>query len=197
MGVSVLRDKKNLAVRWYGVGKVKDFKLAYFSPGQGMRYLEPGFAVAVACAGEVIEGLAFAISPEDAASLDQQEMGYDVTMVDVELFAGGKVRAGIYTRQSASEDALPSLRYNRLMLAGALEAGLSPAYVERLRVSYYVTAPEVRAQTLALVEQGPKDRWFTAQELSKYVSEDVGWATSVMGFVVVRKLVQMIGLPSS
>jgi hypothetical protein len=181
MGPSVLRNKKNLHLLWHGAGAVKDFRLAYFD---ALAHVEPGFAMAMYAPGHEIEGLAFALGVDDARALDAQERGYDLTEVEVALFGGGSIRAGLYTKKDAKEGALPSLRYNRLMLAGALEAGLTPAYIERLRTEYYVTPPALRARTRQLVDEAPKDNWFTAEELSKHTTEAAGVWTSVMGLVV-------------
>merc|ERR1711916_342622 len=127
-----MKRKKGLDVVNSAPGVLRDWKLGFFS---AVAHVEPGFAMIERSPGDVVHGLAFEIPVEQAVGLDAQEVGYDVSQEDVELYDGRVIRCGVYERKGgkkADPEALPSLRYARLLKQGALESGLDPAYAEVL-----------------------------------------------------------------
>lgn len=169
------------------------FKTA-FSP-----YVEPAWAGIRTHpdgdAGEV-HGTAFLISEDEAAALDRQEGGYNVMPSRFVSYDGEVIEGvGLYVGKSGpqgGEEAIPSLRYLRLVQNGAREAGLAEEWIRRLEsVPHFVTPPEVRSQTEAWIAEfdadpARKDELWTSETLSRLDGSDpdVPVHVSVMGYIV-------------
>lgn len=146
-------------------------------------------------AGEV-HGTAFLIPEEEAVALDQQERGYNVQPSRFVSYDGEVIEGvGLYVGKSGpqgGEEALPSLRYLRLVQNGVREAGLSEEWIRHLDcISHYVTPPEVRSQTEVWIAEFNTDparqhELWTSEKLSKHDGSDpdVPVHVSVMGYIV-------------
>ena len=95
-------------------------------------------------------------------------------------------------RAAPGHGGLPSRRYLGLLRAGAVEAGLDPAYVRRLeQLEHYVTPARVREQTRAWIAEFEADparshALWSAAELAEHDGSDPERPahTAVLGYVV-------------
>jgi cation transport regulator ChaC len=178
MSVDNLRKKKNLDVGFSAPGIAHGWELGFFS---AIAHVEPAFAMAQEAPNGQLHGLVFEIPSAQAEALDKQEKGYDVVVVPVHLYDGRVINAGLYSRQNGSDpEALPSLRYARLLAKGAREAGLAEDYATQLEQRFYVTPPQVRAITLAAIEAAAESPLLSMDE----VAGSIPPRTSLMGMVV-------------
>ena len=192
MSVENLIKKKRLAVLDHATGSCAGWALAFESPG--IPFVEPVFANVKPAAGDAVHGIAFQISAAQAAGLDEQERSYDVVPVTCVAYDGRIIEdVGLYVpKTTRGVPGLPSRRYLGILQRGAREAGLKPAYIERLeRHPHYVTPPEVRAQTrdwIAAFEQDASRcsvRW-SAEDLARFdgSAPDRPAHTSALGYVI-------------
>lgn len=177
IGLTTLKQKKNLHPSKYLAGTIQGWDLCFT---KAMAYVEPGFAGVREDKDTVLHGAAFRIPQEEAEGLDRQEGGYNVLACEFISYDGEKVPdVGLYVPKKsvpAVQDptALPSLRYLRLIQNGAREAGLAQEWIDRLDCcKYYITPPEVRAQTKEwiaefLADPERKDVFWTSEQLSNY-----------------------------
>ena len=190
-------QKKNLNPERVVAGAILGWDL-YFKKGYSP-YVEPAWAgVRTHADGErgQLHGTAFLISEEEAAGLDTQERGYNVLPTKFIAYDGEVVEAvGLYVGKNGTgggPEALPSLRYLRLMQNGAREAGLAQEWIQRLAATpHYVTPPEVRHKSMRLIEEfeadaARKNVVWTAEELSKHDGShpDRPVHISSMGYIV-------------
>ena len=198
IGLRNLRDKKGLHPARCVAGTVAGWEL-YFKVGMSP-LVEPAWAGIRAHPegkgnGEV-HGTAFLIPEDEAEALDSQERGYNVLPSTFVAYDGEVVEGvGLYVPKSGAQggkEALPSLRYLRLMQRGAREAGLSEDFIRRLDAQpHYVTPPEVREQTEQWISEfrgdpGRKDDVWTGEQLSRHDGSDTAFPVhvSVMGYIV-------------
>lgn len=180
IGLETLKQKKNLNPVQYHTGTIEGWEL-YFM--KGFKYVEPGWAAVRPSTSKILHGSAFLITDEEAEGLDRQEGGYDVLPCTFVPYEGDAIEnVGLYvpkqravgSEEKVVEEGIPSLRYLRLLQNGAKAGQLSPEWIERLDSwEYYITPPEVRAQTNKWIaefhsDSERKDNVWTAEELAKY-----------------------------
>mmetsp|Transcript_1117 Transcript_1117/g.2219 ORF Transcript_1117/g.2219 Transcript_1117/m.2219 type:complete len:260 (-) Transcript_1117:128-907(-) len=203
IGMATLREKKNLNPSKYLVGTIQGWELYFMS---GFQHVEPGWAAirpSSSCGDDdkKLHGSAFLIPQEEADSLDRQEGGYDVLPCTFTSYEGEIVQGvGLYVPKKkhteGTEEGTPSLRYLRLLQNGAREGGLSQEWIHRLdSVEYYITPPNVRAQTQQWIAEfhadpNRKDVLWSMEELAKHdgkqsqQSSSFPVHTSVMEYVI-------------
>jgi len=197
IGLNTLRYKKNLNPTKYLVGTIEGWEL-YFKPSFS-KYVEPAFAGIRPKAGAILHGSAFYIPQNEADDLDSQEAGYDVLESKFITYDGNVVMdtVGLYVPKggggNSSKEAIPSLRYLRLLRNGAREGGLAEDWIRHLdSFPHYVTPPEVRSQTKKWISEFHNDddkdnKLWTAEELAKYDGTTTKFPvvhTSVMEYVL-------------
>jgi hypothetical protein len=85
-------------------------------------------------AGDVVQGVVYALRAEQVQLLEPYEGGYDVIEVELELVPRPRqVRAYTYTSQVISPGLAPLADYLEHYFCGMLENGFPEAYVERIR----------------------------------------------------------------
>ena len=197
IGLSTLKQKKNLNPSKYLVGTIKSWQL-YFMPG--IQHVEPGWAAIRPHPDGVngeLHGSAFLIPEDEAAGLDRQERGYDVLSCKFQSYDGEIVEdVGLYVPKkgkSTVDEGTPSLRYLRLLRNGAREGKLSPEWVSRLdSFEHYVTPLDVRSKTLQWIEDfdtdpARKGSVWSMEKLTQHDGSDPSSFpphTSVMEYVV-------------
>jgi hypothetical protein len=193
LGRDTLEKKKNLTLYDYRPGCILGYRLAFEQPGPP--FVDPSFASCREAPEQTLYGVAFRITKEQAAGLDQQEAGYDVKGCKFVDIQGEEIlNVGLYVPQRSVDRALPqpSLRYLRLMRSGARQAGLSADYIKVLDdTPHYQTSPEIRAVTLRAIDDFLKDpqrasKRMTSAELAEHNGHDSHKPshTSLLGFVV-------------
>eukprot|EP00804_Cyclotella_cryptica_P020366 CCRYP_012593-RA/>CCRYP_012593-RA protein AED:0.25 eAED:0.25 QI:0/-1/0/1/-1/1/1/0/293 len=195
LGLTTLRQKKNLNPQRYLVGTIKGWEL-YFNGGLN-EYVEPGFAAIRPADGD-LHGSAFLIPDDEAEGLDRQEAGYNVLPVQFISYDGEVIEnVGLYVPKKPfvrgeSKEGTPSYRYLKLLRDGAREGGLSPHWIEHLdSFEHYVTPPDVRAQTLQWISEydsdvKKKNNLWSSEKLAKYDGSDPAFPahTSIMGYII-------------
>lgn len=194
LGLTTLRQKKNLNPTKYLVGTIHGWEL-YFNGGMN-EYVEPGWA-AIRPADVELHGSAFLIPDGEAEGLDRQEGGYNILYVKFTSYDGEVVDVGLYIPKKPfvpgeSKEGTPSYRYLKLLKDGAREGGLAPHWIKHIdSFEHYVTPPEVRAKTLQWISEfnadneKKTDMWF-AEKLAKYDGSDPEFPvhTSIMNYVI-------------
>lgn len=192
IGLTTLRQKKNLNPSKYLAGTIQDWELYFF---KAIPHVEPGFAAVRPNPDSELHGSAFCIPKEEADGLDRQEGGYDVLPCEFVSYDGQKVQnVGLYVPKKGRDpkEGIPSRRYLRLLQNGAKEAPLSEEWQEHLHsFDFYVTPPEIRAQTNQWIEEFDsdperRDNLWTSEILSKHdgSNDDFPAHTSIMGYVI-------------
>lgn len=77
-------------------------------------------------------GVVWRVRSSSWPTLDRFEGGYTRELVEVELSSGARVAAATYRSTSTGDKLAPFTWYKTLMIEGARERGLPPAWVERL-----------------------------------------------------------------
>ena len=99
-------------------------------------YVEPAMASASPAVGQEVHGLGYAVSREDADKIDKIEavpIMHVVNQVTIQLYDGREVQGQIYTATKPIPPSKPSLRYLRILIDGATQAKVDPAYIEKLK----------------------------------------------------------------
>jgi len=196
IGLTTLKQKKNLHPLKYVAGTISGWELCFT---KAMAYVEPGFAAVRASPPDdsVLHGTAFLIPQEEADGLDRQEGGYNVLPCEFTSYDGETIQdVGLYVPKKPNiiqdPTALPSLRYLRLLQNGAREACLDKEWIKKLDCyEYYVTPPEIRAQTKQWIAEFLADSehnqvsW-TSEQLTKYNgrNDDFPSHSSVMEYII-------------
>ena len=159
MNVGNVESKKGHKVIDYVTGSVEGYNMCFNL--SGIPKVEPAFANAVeGTTNDSIHGVAIKLSEEDMAKLDDQERGYEKTNVTVNGYDGRKVEGcSMYIKRHGNflptDLQTPSPRYLNLLIDGAVESGLDPQYIDRLRYTKTYTADEntiLRRKTLPAPE---------------------------------------------
>ena len=119
-------------------GIVRDHTVAMVIPG--IPFFEPSFAALEAQEGSVSHGVLYRLTLRDFRRLLTSEGvlegwrdGYRAVEVEAETYDGRKVRAMALAAWEPRGGHLPSRRYMRLMIQGAIEHQIDPIYVDYLR----------------------------------------------------------------
>lgn len=157
-----LRTKKNLNVLDCKRSVLAGFTLS-FPRGGGVDLVEPSFATLRRDPEGVVHGTCCLIAAEDAAGLDQQERGYNIEKCAVRLYdddtgivGSEELTAEVYAPKGLEPEGHPqgpcSIRYRDIMVQGATEVRLDPAWIAKLKeLPVYMPS----AETLAAREELP------------------------------------------
>jgi ribosomal protein S16 len=196
LGLTTLRQKKNLNPKKYLVGTIAGWEL-YFNGGLN-EHVEPGFAAVRPADADQLHGSAFLISDEEVKGLDRQEAGYNVVYVKFVSYDGEVVEnVGLYVPKKPfvkgeSKEGIPSYRYLKLLRDGAREGGLADHWIKHLdSFNYYVTPPEIRTKTLQLISEFDadderKNNLWTSAKLALHDGSNAAYPahTSILGYVL-------------
>jgi hypothetical protein len=149
------------SARPLGLARLPGWRLAFHKRGtddSGKCDIRPGDD------GDEVVGVVFEMDADQLTVLDRFEgAGYVRTGIDVPQ-AGARLHCAVYraTDDSIEPDLKPFDWYHRLVLAGLLEHGAEPAYIERVRRVPWMDdpQPERGARRLALDALAAFDRRF-------------------------------------
>ena len=190
MDMVALRERKRVEVLEHLPAILGGFRLTFSL--QGANYVEPAFGGLTREEGAEVHGIAFKMTNESVAQLDRNEGGtsaYRHETVTLTAYDGRQLEGYVYMPNKAiqerAEEYLPSSRYLGVLCKGARQAGLDPAYIEKLAARPVYSSrdhPEV-----ALAREGRERaraglREVGREELLEH-KEGVTWV-SCLGFVV-------------
>lgn len=118
---------------------------------RGLPGIEPSFATIVANPEATVHGVLHTLAPRDLLRLDRIERSYERIPVAAET-ADGPFEATAYHVRRPSPERPPSRRYLALLVEGAREHGLPPAYLEALAARADHHVPIVSGIVSATVE---------------------------------------------
>jgi hypothetical protein len=160
MNIELLRSKKGMNVLDFAPAVVTGWRLSFQKPAFAL--VEPSFADARPSAerGDEIHGVVVRLPPADYARLAAQESAYDDAAVTAVTYDGRAIAARLFTMRSPpaadAADIPCSLRYLRVLVSGAREAGLREDYVARLAARpTYAATPETLARRAAALAVPP------------------------------------------
>jgi cation transport regulator ChaC len=151
MQSATFRGRRGIDYRRAVAGRVPGWRIVFDKPG-----LVPtgnGFATIVADAAAEVLGVLYEIGDEDLAHVDLTEGvlidNYKRIAVETQPLGGAAdpVRAFTLTSRHRDPQLLPSTRYMRMLIEGAIEHGLPTDYVDFLR-AVPATPESAEAQTL-------------------------------------------------
>ena len=188
-----LREKKQLTVLDWRRCILRGFSLS-FPEGRGISYVEPAFATLRRDPDGEVHGTACLFPSADALKLDRQEQSYNVESCKVQLYsaagaAGEEEISGVevYTAKRPEPEGFPqgccSERYKNILVAGAVEMELEPAWIQRLRsLQVYTPSSETMEQRAAL----PPPSMLPQLTLAELATSDIVYAC-VCGYVFDHK----------
>jgi len=183
MDMVALQNKKKVKVLEHCPAILRGFRLAFSM--RGPPYVEPGYGGLWREDGGVVHGVAFLMGEGGEAQLDRNEGPYLKEIVKLEAYDGRELEGYVYMTRNQTEEWLPSARYLGVLCKGARQAGLNPAYIEKLAshpVYRSEKHPEVMAARKAREAVRGSLRLVTRQELQEHRREDP-WV-SCLGFVI-------------
>ena len=196
MNIPLLRTKKLLTVLEHAPAVARGWRLNFSAPA--LAYVEPSFADAQrGSAEDCIHGVAVLLPAESYARLARQEASYADPETLVTTYAGRVLTARIFSRpasQPGAPDIPCSARYLDVLVRGAREAGLQPAYVAALAaLPTYAPSAETLARRAALLPPPRalaavtvaelRERWADAPRGSAQPSDALA-RTAVLGYVL-------------
>jgi len=208
MGETFLREKKGLEPLDSRRCVLKGWSLS-FPEGKGIDMVEPSFASLKQDAPgqdppSEVHGVSVLFSPEDAKKLDDQEPPNRMHL-EVQPYAQDEETPTLTTEVYMPKNPLPidqvegscSDRYRSILVNGAIEADLSPTWIEKLRkLAIYTPSPEILSlrdtffDIAAIQEQHDLPLW-SLETLKKYdgnnESEEFKHHISSCGFIFKHK----------
>jgi len=183
MDMEALQSWKKVKVFEHCPAVLKGFKMVFSLPG--LPFVEPGFGGLCRQEDEEVHGVAFKMDQESMARLDDKEAEtYTKETVKLTAYDGRELEGYVYMSPS-TEEWLPSKRYLGVLCKGARQAGLDPAYIEKL-ASLPVYRAEEQPQVVA-ARKGREDargglRQVSRAELLEHKTTDP-WV-SCLGLVI-------------
>jgi len=159
MNIGLLQSKKGMRVLEHTPAVLRGWRLSFQRPA--LAFVEPAFADAQPGApDDELHGVAVRLPAADYARLAAQESSYADPSVTVTSYDGRAIQARVFSMRSAPDAAAPdiacSLRYLRVLVSGAREAGLDEAYVARLAARpTYAPSAETLARRAAALAAAP------------------------------------------
>ena len=183
MDMEALQSWKKVKVFEHCPAVLRGFKVVFSLPG--LPFVEPGFGGLCRQEDEEVHGVAFKMDQESMARLDDKEAEtYTKETVKLTAYDGRELEGYVYMSPS-TEEWLPSKRYLGVLCKGARQAGLDPAYIEKL-ASLPVYRAEEQPQVVAARKAREDARGGLRQvswaELQEHKIEDP-WV-SCLGFVI-------------
>jgi|EP00945_MAST-04E_sp_MAST-4E-sp1_P000324 hypothetical protein len=196
MGQEFLRHKKGLNPLDSKQSVLHGFRLS-FPKGKGIDFVEPSFATTKEEEGAFIHGVSTLFSIEDAEKLNAQEAvgrAYNIRVCLVEMYDKSTMEVEVYVPTKPLPTDHPegccSTRYRDILVRGATEAKLEPAWIESLQ---QLQTYEPSAETLALRASIPRVGALpamTIEELKRHdgsAPEEFPHYISACGFVFKHK----------
>jgi len=183
MDMVALQNKKKVKVLEHCPAILRGFKLAFSM--RGPPYVEPGYGGLWREEGGEVHGVAFLMGEGGEAQLDRNEGPYLKEIVKLEAYDGRELEGYVYMTRNQNEEWLPSARYLGVLCKGARQAGLNPAYIEKLAshpVYRSEKHPEVMSARKTREAVRGSLRPVTREELREHRREDP-WV-SCLGFVI-------------
>jgi len=151
MDMEALQSWKKVKVFEHCPAVLRGFKVVFSLPG--LPFVEPGFGGLCRQKDEEVHGVAFKMDKESMVKLDDKESKrYTKETVKLTSYDGRELEGYVYMSPT-TEEWLPSKRYLGVLCKGAREAGLDPAYIEKL-----ASLPVYRADELPNVVAARKER---------------------------------------
>ena len=130
MDMEALQSWKKVKVFEHCPAILRGFKVVFSLPG--LPFVEPGFGGLCRQEDEEVHGVAFKTDQESVAKLDAIEAEtYTKETVKLTAYDGREFEGFVYMSPT-TEEWLPSERYLGVLCKGARQAGLDPAYIEKL-----------------------------------------------------------------
>ena len=183
MDMEALQSWKKVKVFEHCPAVLKGFKMVFSLPG--LPFVEPGFGGLCRQEDEEVHGVAFKMDEESVARLDDKEAeSYTKEIVKLTAYDGRELEGYVYMSPT-TEEWLPSERYLGVLCKGARQAGLDPAYIEKLASLPVYRAeeqPRVVAARRAREDARGGLRQVSRAELEEHKTSDP-WV-SCLGFVI-------------
>ena len=134
MDTAIFVDRRGMSPASMEPAELPGYRLVFDQAG--IPLIEPAFANIQAAPDDVVHGVLYRLTHDELAQLDRMEGGgdaYDHHMVDVVGRDTGPATAHAYLATRTRGGLAPSRRYRDILVRGAEQHGLPPAWVERLR----------------------------------------------------------------